>query len=102
MLFSSAVAVLIVFYFLNVDLETALLIPSGAAIIVYIIGSAAGVRLLKEKGAKRILPVISLVISILVLPFIGVLLSGSIFVVILALLYATYARKRQMTRFLTS
>jgi len=96
MLFSSAVAVLIVFYFLNVDLETALLIPSGAAIIVYIIGSAAGVRLLKEKGAKRILPVISLVISILVLPFIGVLLSGSIFVVILALVYATYARKRQV------
>ena len=30
---------LIIFYFLNVDLETALLIPSGAAIVVYVIGS---------------------------------------------------------------
>jgi amino acid efflux transporter len=98
MLFGSAVVVLIVFYFLNVDLETALLIPSGAAIIVYVIGSASGVRLLKEKSVKRILPVISLAISLLVLPFIGVLLSGSIVVMILALVYATYVARRRASR----
>src|SRR3989449_9265398 len=38
---------LVASYFLNIDLQTALLIPSGAAILVYVIGSASGIRLLK-------------------------------------------------------
>ncbi|MDA4112007.1 MAG: amino acid permease, partial [Thaumarchaeota archaeon] len=59
-LFGSAIIVLIIFYFLNVDLETALLIPSGAAILVYVIGSCAGIKLLKDRGAKKLFPVISL------------------------------------------
>ncbi len=41
-LLSSYALVLITYYFSKVDLETALLIPSGAAILVYVIGSAAG------------------------------------------------------------
>jgi hypothetical protein len=37
---------LAIYYIFNVELQTALLIPSGAAIVVYIIGSAAGIKLL--------------------------------------------------------
>ena len=62
---------LIIFYAFNVPLETELLIPSGAAIIVYIIGSSSGIKLLKVKGAKRLFPWISLAISIIMLFFVG-------------------------------
>jgi len=62
---------LAIFYAFNVPLETELLIPSGAAIIVYIIGSSSGIRLLKVKGAKRLFPWISLGISIVMLSFVG-------------------------------
>ncbi len=61
-------------YVLDVDLETALLIPSGAAILVYLIGSASGIKLLKTKGARKLYPWISLIISIVMLPFLGILL----------------------------
>ncbi len=38
-------AVLVIYYFSQVDLETALLVPSGAAILIYVTGSAAGVKI---------------------------------------------------------
>src|SRR3989449_680381 len=44
------------FYFFNATLETALLIPSGAAILVYVVGSACGVKLLHGKGWRGLLP----------------------------------------------
>src|SRR5947209_12507961 len=62
---------LLVFYVFNVDLETELLIPSGAAILVYIIGSSSGIKLLKVKSAKKLFPWISLAISIIMLFFVG-------------------------------
>jgi hypothetical protein len=40
-----ALPVFVIRYFFNVNLETVLLIPSGAAILVYVIGSALGVKL---------------------------------------------------------
>jgi len=61
---------LLLFYVLNVDLETELLIPSGAAILVYIIGSSSGIKLLKVKGAKKLFPWISLAISIIMVFFV--------------------------------
>ncbi len=61
---------LLLFYFFNVDLETELLIPSGAAILVYIIGSSSGIKLLKVRGAKRPFPWISLAISIIMVFFV--------------------------------
>src|SRR5437899_11568147 len=57
-------SVLLVFYVVGVDLETALLIPSGAAILTYVIGAAAGVRLLKQ----RVFPYVTLAISLAILP----------------------------------
>ncbi len=80
---------LILSYILNVDLETALLIPSGAAILVYVIGSATGIKLLKTKSAKRLFPWISLIISIVMLPFVGFLLLVGVAFAVVGLVYRT-------------
>ena len=66
-----SLVMLAIYYIFNVDLQTALLIPSGAAILVYVMGCAAGARLLKGRGAGGTLPWISLVVSVAVLPFVG-------------------------------
>jgi len=93
----SIAIVFALFYFFQVDLETALLIPSGAALFVYVIGSAAGVKLLKSslKGRRKqvLFPLISLVISVFMLPFIGPLILASGLVIVLALAYVTITRK---------
>jgi amino acid efflux transporter len=96
MLSGLALCMLSVYYFFDVDLQTALLIPSGAAILVYIIGSGAGIRLLHNSGSNRLYPWISLIMSILVFPFVGVLAFASILTCVLALLYF-YARNRPKT-----
>src|SRR5213078_193140 len=44
------------FYILNVDFVPAFLMASGAAILTYVIGSVAAIRLLKERGPRRALP----------------------------------------------
>jgi len=75
------------FYFFNATLETALLIPSGAAILVYVVGSASGIKLLHGKGWGGLLPWISLGVSLIMLPFVGVFLLISIAVAIAGLLY---------------
>jgi amino acid efflux transporter len=73
-------------YFLNIDLQTALLIPSGAAILVYVIGSASGIRLLKG-GRAGLYPWISLAVSLVMLPFVGVVLVVSVLVALFGLFY---------------
>ncbi|HZW56183.1 MAG TPA: amino acid permease [Nitrososphaerales archaeon] len=101
MLFGSAVVVLVIFYFLGINLETALLIPSGAAILVYVFGSAAGIRLLKRKdenSIRIILPWISLAISIAILPFVGVWIFASLAVVAVAWIYWSYNRRAHVIR----
>ena len=90
-----ALPVFLIYYFLNVNLETALLIPSGAAILVYVIGSASGVRILgmnkQEKVSKAlVLPGISLAISLIILPFVGWYLLASAAVGVTALLFIRY------------
>jgi amino acid efflux transporter len=95
-LFSSSLIALLIFYFLNVDLETALLIPSGGAIIVYVIGSCAGVKLLNNNAKARIASVISLAISLIILPFVGVLLGASLAAILLALVYASYSKNSKL------
>jgi amino acid efflux transporter len=77
---------LVASYFLNIDLQTALLIPSGAAILVYAIGAASGIRLLKG-GRAGFYPWISLAISLIMLPFVGVVLAVSILVALFGLFY---------------
>ncbi len=82
-----SLVVLVFFYFADVSLQTALLTSSGAAIMVYVIGSASGVRLLKEPGLKKLYPWISLAVSLVMLPFVGLLLLVSLAVAAFSLLY---------------
>lgn len=84
---------LVAFYLLNVDIESAFLMTSGAAILAYIIGSAAGLRLLHERGWRRALPWISLVVSLALLPFIGTLLLVSVAIAGLGLLFSWVASR---------
>jgi amino acid efflux transporter len=86
---------LLAYYVSNVDLKTALLIPSGAAVLVYVIGSASGIRLLKLRGGRKALPWISLLVSIAVLPFVGPLALVSIVTGGAALAYGLIFRRRQ-------
>lgn len=101
-LFLSAMVALVVFYFLKVDLETALLIPSGAAIIVYVIGSSAGLILMRESRTKMILAGTSLAISLVILPFVGFLLAGSFVTIAGALLYTVFSKRRSAVKEITA
>jgi amino acid efflux transporter len=92
-LFVMIMADLVVFYLLNVDIQSAFLATSGAAVLTYVVGSAAGVRLLKEKGARRALPLISLAVSLCILPFIGVLLAASVVVALLGFAYGALSKE---------
>ncbi len=89
----------VIYYMLNVSLETALLIPSGAAIVVYVVGSAAGVRVLGNAGRASgrrkapLLPAISLAISLIVLPFVGWYLLFSVAMCIAALIYSVFSSR---------
>ena len=78
MLSGLSLCMLAFYFFFDVDLQTALLIPSGSAVLVYIIGSVAGIKLLKDKGWKKALPWISLALSVVLLPFVGVLALASV------------------------
>lgn len=87
-----SLCMLSVYFFFEVDLHTTLLIPSAAAILVYIIGSGAGIKLLREKNWKRVLPWISLMMSVAVLPFAGIPALAAVLTGLLAMLYM-YFRK---------
>jgi amino acid efflux transporter len=90
---------LVLFYAFDVPLVTELLIPSGAAILVYIIGSSSGIKLLKIKGAKKMFPWISLAISIIMLPFVGWPLFIALALTMLGFLYRRRRPERaQATR----
>ncbi len=97
LLFLLSLTMLAVYIIFSVDLQTALLIPSGGAVLVYVIGSAAGIRLLRGRHAKRYLPWASLLISLAVFPFVGMLAWAAILTGAVALGYSWLAgrsRKR--------
>ncbi len=81
-------------YFLEIDLQTALLVPSGAAILVYVIGSASGIKLLNT-GKARVSAGISLAVSVIMLPFVGPVLVVSMTIVLIALFYRKLGRIRR-------
>jgi len=79
---------LTIFYFVHVDVQSAFLATSGAAVLTYVVGSAAGIRLLtKEVRSKRYFPWLSLIVSIVILPFIGLLLAVSVVIAVLGFVY---------------
>jgi amino acid efflux transporter len=84
---------LFVYYFFDVDLATALLIPSGAAILIYIIGSVAGIKLLRGQKGGKIFPWISLFMSLAILPFVGTVALAAIFAGIAGLIYGWFSQR---------
>ena len=97
-LLSSYAIVLTIYYFSTIDLTTALLVPSGAAILVYVVGSAAGVKILGRQASHTrmnlLLPLASLAISLIVMPFIGPLLTASLAVVVAGFIYASLRQRK--------
>jgi amino acid efflux transporter len=93
-LLALVVIALVIYYVADVDVQTAFLATSGAAVLTYVVGSAAGIRLLKHKGVRRALPWASLAVSLVILPFIGTLLVASIPVGVLGFLYGTFRSRR--------
>ncbi len=88
-----ALLMLAVYYVFDFDLQTALLIPSGAAILVYVIGSAAGVKLLRPRGGLTVMAWISLVLSVCVLPFVGPLAAAGAVVGACGYIYSVLAKR---------
>jgi amino acid efflux transporter len=82
------------FYLLDLNVQSAFLATSGAAILTYVIGSAAGIRLLKERGARRLLPWVSLIVSLVILPFIGTLLAVSVVIGLFGAVYNWFRNSR--------
>src|SRR3989475_1553707 len=64
---------LLAFYILNIDFVSAFLMASGAAILTYVIGSVAGIRLLQDRGMRRGLPSVFLRGWVAPLPLLGTL-----------------------------
>lgn len=91
-LFALIMASLVAFYLMRVDLQSAFLATSGAAVLTYVVGSASGVRLLKAGGTRRVLPWASLIVALAILPFIGWLLLVSAPVAVLGFLYGRTRR----------
>ncbi len=92
-LFVMIMASLTVYFVFQVDVQSAFLATSGAALLTYVVGSASGVKLLKGKGARRVLPWVSLLVSLALLPFIGPLLAASVAVAALGYLYGVMRTK---------
>jgi len=83
------------YFYFQIDIETGFLTTSGAVMLTYVIGSSAGVRMLKGTGTRWALPWISLLISLAILPFLGVLLVPSVVPAGLGLVYSwTKSRHR--------
>jgi len=84
---------LTVYYLAGINLQSAFLATSGVAVLTYVAGSASGIRLLKGRGREKILPILSLGISLVLLPFIGLLLVASIPVAVLGFAYGRFRKK---------
>ena len=81
------------YYLLGVDVQSAFLATSGAAVLTYVVGCAAGVKLLRDGRRQRALPLIALIVSLVLLPFIGVMLVASLPFAALGFAYGRFRRK---------
>lgn len=91
-MFAGSGLTLLIYYFADVTLTTALLVAGGAALGVYVIGSASGLRIRLRAGRPQrglaVLAGLSLAISAVILPFVGLPLVVSGVVVVLAVSYS--------------
>jgi len=94
-LLALVLASLLAFYVFGFGLKSAFLATSGAAILTYVIGSAAGVRLLRERGARRLLPWASLLVSLAIIPFIVAPLAVSVAIASVGVAYGWVRRGKK-------
>jgi len=92
-LLATVLVSLTVYYLAGINVQSAFLATSGVAVLTYVVGSASGIRLLKGRGREKILPVFSLSISLVLLPFIGPLLVASVPVAALGFAYGRFRKK---------
>ena len=85
---------LVVYYAAGVDIQSAFLATSGAAVLTYVAGSAAGIKLLGAGGIRRALPWASLLVSLAILPFIGRTLLASLPIALAGLAYGLSRKNR--------
>jgi amino acid efflux transporter len=92
-LFLCTLVVFALFYIGGVSVAAALLVSSGAAVLVYVVGSAAAVKILRSTArsrADRAFPLIALLVSLAVLPFVGLALLGGAAAAAGGLLFASW------------
>ena len=82
-----ALLTLLAYYFMNVNLVEAFLMVSGVAGVVYVVGSASAIRLLKEKGIRKSLPWVSLFASLIIILFIEYLLVVAAVIIAVSVIY---------------
>ncbi|MEM3637716.1 MAG: APC family permease [Conexivisphaerales archaeon] len=86
-----AIIMLVAYYVFDLTLQEALFLTNGIGICVYIIGSASGIKLLKERGVRRLYPWLSLLLSITLVAFVGTYsLAVIACVILLSFLYARF------------
>jgi amino acid efflux transporter len=83
---------LLVAYLRSWGAEAFLVVPNSLVIVVYVVGMAAGVRLLV--GRRRLLAAVAAMLCAAILPFVGVSLLIPLLVALGALTYA-FARRRR-------
>lgn len=83
-----ATVFLFVYWFFSVTVEFAFLVVSGMGVVTYIIGSAAGIKLLTLNGWRKIIPWASMAISVIIVAFIGKIMIFAILVIFASLLYS--------------
>jgi amino acid efflux transporter len=99
--FSCTLVAFAVFYFTGTSVASALLVSSGAGVLVYVIGSAAGVRILGSAArsrSDRAFPLIALLVSLAVLPFVGLALVGGAAAAAGGLIFASWNLRSPLSR----
>ena len=100
LLFSLGLIGLLLYGILHISYTTAFLAVSGAGVLTYIAGSASGIKLLSISGWGKLLPWISLIVSIVILFFIGYVIVVSIAAFCLSLLYTRHFHSKKRTAFI--
>jgi amino acid efflux transporter len=89
----SIVGVVVSFIF-NISLDQLVFVPNSLAIATYVIGTAAGVKLIKHKLGK-VLALLSCILCLAAYPFIGTSMVIPITVVMICLSYITWRKKKE-------
>jgi amino acid efflux transporter len=92
LLFTGSAISLTIDAFIGAKLGQLFLLSGAGFMALYILGSASAVKLLKLRGALRVFPYITLLVSIIVFAFVGEYALFPVSISIVALLWTTWKR----------